>query len=319
MICNSILVAALALVSLLARVGAQAPAGQVPYTFYQLQLQDQFVKNQQNIRGKPYESYFKKDLYVYPEMIEPGRTSIDCPTQALKPDLSDINKLLIPANQTLDIENGWCAYDDGSGYVASRTHFPGSTGAMASWWLWWHSAETARYTLWHPWAHVSVSSSYAAKFSDPTLNNTQKLFGSVHKVSEIIGDAPEDIEIHWFPASHFGIDEAKFAEVGGVATGCGELYSGGVKIGDMVHLFFQKADASGIELRSRYFLGNKFSVNVPLLGDLDIDLLANTFGIKKLTIGRHLASNQFHHDQQEFTHLASFLPQIYKDFGNNST
>ncbi|KAN0065670.1 hypothetical protein ACQY0O_000800 [Thecaphora frezii] len=320
-------IATLLLILALARTTATAPHhrqarntrpaphdAQVPYTFYQLELQDQLVKNQAAIKGKPYERFFDPELYVYPEMIAPGRKPIDCQTQAMKPDLSDINTLLVPAETTLPIENGWCAYPSGAGYVASRTHFPGGTGDMASWWMWWHSAESERYTLWHPWAHISVSSSYKDKFNDTSLDNTQKLVGSVHQVTENIGDAKESIEIHWFPPEHFKLDTAKLQAAKVVATACGEIYVGPMKAIDMIHLWFEKADGSGLELRSRYFLGSKLNLG----GAIPVDPIASPLGAQNLFVGRHLAHNQFHHDQQEFTHLASFLPDIYRAFGNGA-
>ncbi|KAK0546136.1 hypothetical protein OC845_004750 [Tilletia horrida] len=292
------------------------PAGTIPYSFYSLAFQDQLVKNTAAIKGKPYAHFFDPQLFVYPEMIDPGRLEIDCPTQAMKPDLSDINTLNVPATTTLPVENGWCVYKDGSAYVASRTHFPGGTGEMAQWWMWWHSAESARYTLWHPWAHVSVSSTFADKFNDTTLNSTAKLYGSLHSITEIIQEVSEKIDIKWYDPSHFGLDTSKFEANGIVANACGEIYFGNgspIKAINMVHLWYKTS--TGLDLRSRYYIANDIKLDIPFLGFIPLNTLANTFGIKKLLVGRKMAELQFHHDQQEFTHLASFLPDIYREFG----
>lgn len=48
----------------------RAPAGQIPYTFYQLELQDQLEINTASIKGKEYESFFRPDLFVYPGDFE---------------------------------------------------------------------------------------------------------------------------------------------------------------------------------------------------------------------------------------------------------
>ncbi|KAK0532854.1 hypothetical protein OC835_003203 [Tilletia horrida] len=270
------------------------PKGTIPYSFYSLEFQAQLAKNKAAIQGKPYAKYFDPELYVYPEMINPGRNEIDCPTQAMKPDLSDINALNVPATTTLPVENGWCAYSDGSAYVASRTHFPGATGEQAQWWLWWHSAESARYSLWHPYAHVSVASSFANKFNDTSLNATQKLYGSVHHITEIIQEVQESIDIHWYPPSHFGLDESKFAANGIVAAGCGEIYIGNntpIKAINMIHLWYQTAD--GLDLRSRYYIANNVQLDIPIIGKLiPINTLANLFGIKKIVAGRNIAMLQ---------------------------
>lgn len=266
---------------------------QIPFTYYSLQYQDQFGKNAAAIKGTPYEAHFKPDLFVYPETIEPGRKEMDCNTQALKGDFSDINTLLAPASTTLASENGWCHYEDGRGYVASRTHFPSVTPDMISWWFWWHSKESVRYSLWHPWAHEEISSTYADKFDDPSLNNTQKLIGSIHHVKEIIGHSEQSIDIHWQRPSYFKLDESKFEENGIAAAACGEIYLQGtpVKAVDMIHLWY-KTD-NGLELRSRYFLANNIQLRVPILGQLfPLDQIASLLGLKKAIVGRDLAHEQ---------------------------
>lgn len=213
---------------------------------------------------------------------------------------SDVNTLLAPASVQLPNENAWCTYKSGQGYVASRSHFPNVTGEQAQWWFWWHSAAGVRYSLWHPWAHVDVSSTYADKFDDPSLNNTQKLIGSIHHITEIIGEPRESFDIHWKEPSFFGLDESKFDQVGIVASACGEIYipqNSPVKAVDMIHLFY-KTD-NGLELRSRYYLGNNIQVEIPVLGSLlPVNTIANLLGLKNVAVGQELSYLQFHHDQQ---------------------
>ena len=63
-------------------------------------------------------------------------------------------------------------------------------------------------------------------------------------------------------------------------------------------------------------LSQRFShshLDVPVLGDLiPLDQLGDATGIKNMIVGRHLAHEQFTHDQQEMTHLAAILPGVYK-------
>lgn len=125
------------------------PKGQQPVSYYSLEYQDNLVNTANKIKGSGLESHYDPELYVYPEMIEPGRLSIDCDTEAMKRDHSDVAQLYTPISQQLPHENAWCAYKTGQGYVASRTHFPGVTAEMIQWWLWWHSASPERYSLWH--------------------------------------------------------------------------------------------------------------------------------------------------------------------------
>ncbi|EPQ26829.1 uncharacterized protein PFL1_05464 [Pseudozyma flocculosa PF-1] len=294
-----------------ADIMADAPPGMIPYTYYQPELIDQYSKNAVAVRGKPYERFFTRNLYVRPSMVEPSRSPICCETQALQPDLSDLDTILVPASTTLQHEDAWCAYNQsGAGYVSSRTYFPGATADMVQWWMWWHSGESERYMLWHPYAHVSISSSASATFDNPLFDDKQKLYGSVHTIREIIGDTQEDIAIHWFPPAHFGLDESRFEQAGVVADACGEIYLGPLKVIDMIHLWYKSPDGDGLVLRSRYFLASRVS----LLGLLPLDPIASPLGIQKAFVGRHIASLQFAHDQQEFTHLGGFLPHIYRRF-----
>lgn len=294
---------------------------QIPSTYYALPQQDQYVTNLQRISSTPYAQYFHPTLFVNQDMTGPEKQPIDCPSQALKNDFSDVNTLIVPASTQLPNENAWCAYPSGQGYVSSRTSFPGVTADMITWWFWWHSKEGARYSLWNPYAHQEAASSFADKFDDPKLNNTQKLIGSVHHITEIIGDQSLTIDIHWKQPSYFKLDESKFAAAGIVASACGEIFFGTsgspLKAVDMIHLWY-KTD-SGLELRSRYFLASSIRIDVPVLGKLiPLDTLANLFGIKQFIVGRKLSHDQYIHDQQEMTHLAAILPDVYKAFGNGA-
>lgn len=222
---------------------------------------------------------------------------------------------MAPASVQLLNENAWCAYDDGQGYVASRTHWPNVTAEQIQWWFWWHSADSNRYKLWHPFAHISVSSNFASNFTNPNLNSTEKLLGSIHHVEEIIGESMQSIDIHWKRPSNWGIDETQFEHNGVVASACGEVYLGPIKAVDMIHLWYQTI--SGLELRSRYFLANQVHITIPIVNvTMDVDPIANALKIKSVIVGPEMSQAQFIHDQQEMTHLASLLPFIYQHFAN---
>jgi len=85
----------------------------------------------------------------------------------------------------------------------------------------------------------------------------------------------------------------------------------------MIHLWYETDE--GLELRSRYYLANNVQLKIPILGQLfPIDKLGSLLGIKKAIVGRSLSFLQFHHDQQEMTHLASILPELYQKFGHGA-
>lgn len=104
------------------RFSNSAPAGQIPYTLYQLELQDQLAKNQAAVKGTEYEPYFRSDLFVYPEMIEPGRQAIDCDTEAMKPEwVSPISTLLGQDSNSLKRSTFELTSDPSSLMTASLT------------------------------------------------------------------------------------------------------------------------------------------------------------------------------------------------------
>lgn len=69
----------------------------------------------------------------------------------------------------------------------------------------------------------------------------------------------------------------------------------------------------GFELRSRYWLADH--VTVPVAGrHIDLGRPAAALGLKRRIAGARLGY-QMLHDQIEFTHLAGFLADIYREFG----
>jgi 2,4-diacetylphloroglucinol hydrolase len=49
--------------------------------------------------------------------------------------------------------------------------------------------------------------------------------------------------------------------------------------------------------------------------DIDLDRPTAALGIKRRIAGARLGYEQMLHDQIEFTHLAGFLADIYREFG----
>ena len=71
-----------------------------------------------------------------------------------------------------------------------------------------------------------------------------------------------------------------------------------------------------MELRSRYWTGHR--MRLKLLGQslsLPLDGLLSSLGLKRRLVGLSVAYDQLLHDQIEWTHLSSFLADIYREFG----
>jgi hypothetical protein len=280
-----------------------------PVSYYPVATQRQFALNAEQVRGKPYERYFRADLFlrraVLPALREPMRVE-----DALFPE--SLNALLDPGYH--GVENGFCELRDGSAYVASHVPFPGATGEMYAWWFWWHSVEPARYTLWYPYNHIAAHPVDRAVLTKPGLTHEERYIGSTHHVDEYIGPDLVRIAIRFVDPAELGFDTTRFAEAGIVGHACARvsLRDKPLEVVTMVHL--ARKTPEGIEQRSRYWIGR--DVKVRLFGArVPVDKIGAALGMKRRMAGARVAYEQFLHDQIEFTHLASFLPELWNEFG----
>lgn len=280
----------------------------LPVTYFPVATQHQFEVNRELIRGRPYERFFNGELFLHEDVAPAIRRPMD-PADALR--FEDVNRLLEPGYHS--VENGFCELPDGSGYVASRVPFPGCSGEMYQWWFWWHALESARYTLWYPHNHVSCTSVDHEKLTRPGLSHEQRYIGTTHHVDEYIGPELVKIAIHFLDPAELGFDTARFAGAGIVGHACARvsLRNQPLEAVTMVHLA-RKTD-EGIEQRSRYWIGHNAKLRLPV-GSVSVDALSAALGIKRRMAGARVAYEQLLHDQIEFTHLATFLADIYTAF-----
>jgi hypothetical protein len=280
-----------------------------PVSYFPVPTQHQFERNAAQIRGKPYERYFSGDLKLRHEVL----SSLKRPMQrvdALAP--SNVNALLDPGYRP--VENGFCELEDGSAYVASHVPFPGATGEMYAWWFWWHSVEPARYTLWYPYNHIAARPVNRDVLTRPGLTHEQRYVGNTHHVDEYIGSELLRISIRFVDPAELGLDTSRFERAGIVGHACARvsLRNAPLEVVTMVHLARKTPD--GIEQRSRYWIGHKVALR--LLGArLPVDAIGAALGTKRRMAGARMAYEQLLHDQIEFTHLASFLPELWREFG----
>ncbi|HKU41433.1 MAG TPA: hypothetical protein VJR89_24920 [Polyangiales bacterium] len=285
-----------------------------PVTYYPVATQRQFQLNRERIQGKPYAHYFDGDLWLHEDVLPALRAPMHV-HDALSPE--QINSLLDPGYQP--VENGYCELPDGTAYVASLVPMPGCTGEMYKWWFWWHSVESARYTLWYPHNHVSVEPRSRAVLTQPGLPHEQRYVGTTHHVSEYIGPHFLRVAIRFVDPSELGLDASRFERAGIVAHACARVgvLGTGVEGVSMVHLARQTE--RGIEQRSRYWIGhNPRFRNLGLLDAIPLDAFASRFGLKRKQAGERVAYEQLLHDQIEFTHLSTFLPALYREFSGDA-
>ncbi|MEO0895642.1 MAG: hypothetical protein AAFY71_04560 [Bacteroidota bacterium] len=274
--------------------------------------QQLFEENRQKISSKPYAKYLNPEMYVYDEHILNAQKGPIPPSEILPPTIEGLNKLLEPGY--LPHETGYGQMADGTLFASSLTHFPHATPEMLQWWFWWHSVEAERYALWYPYCHVSAMAENREVLSQSNLHHSDRYIGNTHKITEYLFDEKNDIHIHFVDPLELGFDTTKFKKVGIKAHACGfvSLQSPPIVICTMVHL--ARETDYGFELRSRYYMGHNAQIN--LMGrDIKFPSFLRQQMLKKA--GLQVAYEQVLHDQIEFTHLASFLPDLYQEFGSD--
>lgn len=285
----------------------------IPVTYYPIANQRQFALNRERVKGKPYARYFNGELWLHDDVLSAIREPMPTP-EALDLTPNALNTLLEPGYH--QVENGFCELPDGTAYTASLVPFPGCTGEMFQWWFWWHSVEPARYAIWYPYSHVSANPVDRDVLTAPGLTHEQRYIGNTHRVTECIGSRLVTISIRFVDPAELGFDTSRFAAAGIVGHACAEvsLLRPDLPLTTMVHL--ARRTANGMELRSRYWTGHRMRLTLPGRSlSLPLDGLLSSLGLKRRLVGLPVAYDQLLHDQIEWTHLASFLAEIYREFG----
>jgi len=280
-------------------------------TYFPPDTQRLLRRNAEQVRATPYEKYFDPELWIHDDAMAAISEPMD-PSAALRPTSEDLNSLLDADYHS--VETGYCELEDGTGYVASLVPMPGCDGEMYAWWFWWHAVEPVRYTLWYPTNHVAANPLDRSLLTAPGLTHQQRYVGSTHHVDEYIGPELMKIAITFVDPAELGFDTSRFDEAGIVGHACARVSFRWppLEVATMVHLARRTPD--GIEQRSRYWIGYRPQLRV-LGRALDLDAPARTLGVKRRLAGGRLAYEQLLHDQIEFTHLATFLPAIHREFG----
>ena len=282
----------------------------IPVTYFPVATQRQFARNCELVRGKPYEHYFDGDLWLHDDVMPAIRKPMR-PADALRPDPAGLSSLLDPGYHA--VENGFCELADGTGYVASLVRFPGCTGEMYQWWFWWHSLESARYTLWYPHNHVACNPVDRSVLTRPGLTHAERYVGNTHDVDEYIGPDLVKIAIEFVDPGALGFDTRRFADAGIVGHACARvrLRRPPLEAVTMVHLARRTDD--GFEQRSRYWIGHDVKLRA-FSGSVRVPDAPARLG-RRLLAGERVAYEQLLHDQIEFTHLSTFLARIHGEFG----
>ncbi len=256
------------------------------------------------LRGKPYERFFRWEMDPLPKHIEQVLEEGQSNSADVLPR-TQVNRLLEPGY--LPFENGFARMEDGTAHVAVLTQFPGATAEMIDWWFAWHGDETERYKLWHPQAHLYT------EWRDPRrgqrLTCRQKYVGNTSFVDEYVGPSIQRLAIQFREPKEFGFDEASFEDAGVGTAVCARVGFSDrpVDSGYLIHLIRETSE--GCEMRSRFWIGE---VHLRVLPEENvIDGLLNRRALRNRILPIRVGRDLFIHCAEEMNHLASFLPQLF--------
>jgi hypothetical protein len=192
---------------------------------------------------------------------------------------------------------------------------PGVSGAMIDWWFAWHGAEKERYKLWHPRAHMQASFEKPLH-NVPDLTDREKYVGNVSNVDEYIGRSSQRIDIAFQTPGANHLDESKFQQANVSTAVCARVSDAGkpVAFARLIHLI--RDTEHGSEMRSRFWLGDVEASGLRRDGVINRILGSRAVARRagKIELGRDLLV----HCAMEMHQLASFLPDLYRDYHPDS-
>lgn len=213
----------------------------------------------------------------------------------------------------LDCEDGFCRLEDGSTYVSVLTQMPKVSIDMIDWWFWWHAAEGLRYQIWYPEMHFDISSDFGGHYEDDSKSYSERLHLSAHLVTEDVGVGKDKILIDFMHPTDFGFDSNKLnADQTTIICARVGSPSRGVWGTEMCH--FVRTVEQGVEMRSRFWIGNKVQ-RMGGFGQAILNAILNQPFVKRKLIPKSIGKSMFHHCSQEYHNLAEFLPELYQEEG----
>ncbi|WP_198152978.1 hypothetical protein [Pseudofrankia sp. DC12] len=208
-----------------------------------------------------------------------------------------------------ELENGYSLADDGSMHIATLTRMPGATPAMLDWWFWWHSNETQRYKLWHPRAHLYAESTGGG--ADEEESYRARYVGSTSFVDEYVGSTLGELAIHFAEPAAFGFSHDRLDPDEATAV-CARVGFSRLPLDWGYFVHHVRLVNGGAEMRSRFWMGGQ---NVAARGQAPPSGEFRTAAAGVTRLGDVQARAMAVHCSQEMSHLATFLPDIFDEFG----
>jgi hypothetical protein len=183
--------------------------------------------------------------------------------------------------------------------------------AMVDWWFGWHSDEPQRYKLWHPRAHVHAEWASAVV---PGTTGRARYVGQTSCVDEYVGSTLGRYYIRFLPPRELGLDESRLADPRQGTAICARVGFANMPFDFGYLLHYVSPIEGGAEMHSRFWIGGPY-VSARRGGALG-NLVAKRVG-RILRPGAAEAAALLVHCSQEMSHLATFLPALYAELGEN--
>jgi hypothetical protein len=255
-----------------------------------------------DMENSPYASFYNPDMAPLPEHVVQALVAGPVASELMYPPESAAE---LHEEGYGAIENGYTLTPDGGAASFCLTEMPGVTPEMVDWWFGWHG-KPLRYRLWHPHAHMNVE-------WEDGLGDQPHYIGRTSLIEEYLGSAPAKVAVSFVAPSTLGLDEAKLAERDEFAM-CARVCLPGTKIKAGWLLLQVRPVPGGSEMRSRTWLGG----DCMAWGD-NPGPIGKVVGSVLGRLGKSMIPDPYAvlvHTSQEMSHLATFLPAIYKKFGN---
>ena len=263
-----------------------------------------------DLDGKPYAKFWNPEM----KPLEEGHRNaiVHGPeASALGIGIDEADLLLDPGY--LPLENGYCRLENGQVMTASLVKFPKAHGKMFDWWMGWHTVEPERYKLWHPRCHL-INRAEKNIGDDPNISDRDKVIGNPNYVVEYVGNDIAELTLDFHEPDEF-FDVSRFEEAGIQSVVIATAKPTGVpmNVAALIHLARETDD--GFEMRSRYWFGTFELPGLPTRGILN--RIAKSKFLAKHTMTLENGRGQVAHDGMEFSHLATFLPELYEMYHPN--
>jgi len=210
----------------------------------------------------------------------------------------------------LSSENGYRRLADGSVYVAAHIDMPEVSIEMIDWWFWWHAAEDVRYQLWYPDMHFSIKADFNGQYNNESMTYRERLHLSQHLVIEDIGVGREQILIDFMSPKEFGFNHGRI-DPSLETIICARVGSPERKMWGTEMCHYVRRTATGVEMRSRFWIGTKLTRMKRSVLNGPIHWFVNQSLIKKSIIPQQLPAKMFYHCSQEYHNLAQILSELY--------